>query len=77
MASDTNGNGAAPAIDERVEALRAEMRVADGGQGIDAYIIPSEDPHMVRPNLCDNTIGLGNHLLHKSNVKPCRIMEVP
>jgi hypothetical protein len=50
MASVSNGNGAAAAKDERVEALREQMRFADGGRGVDAYIIPSEDPHMVRPH---------------------------
>ena len=35
-------NGAAP-TDERVEALRAQMAKAN----VDAYIIPTEDPHMV------------------------------
>ena len=40
----TNGatNDAAP-TDERVEALRAMMAKAK----VDAYIIPTEDPHMV------------------------------
>ena len=31
-----------------VEQLRKEMAAADGGRGISAYIIPTEDPHMVR-----------------------------
>ena len=31
-----------------VEQLRKEMAAADGGRGVSAYIIPSEDPHMVR-----------------------------
>ncbi len=32
----------------KVEQLRKEMAAADGGRGVSAYIIPSEDPHMVR-----------------------------
>ena len=36
-------NGAAP-HDDRVDALRAEMAKAN----VDAYIVPSEDPHMVQ-----------------------------
>lgn len=32
--------------DERLAALRAEMAAAAGGAGVQAYIIPSEDPHM-------------------------------
>eukprot|EP00271_Cylindrocystis_brebissonii_P013010 TRINITY_DN32551_c0_g1_i1.p1 TRINITY_DN32551_c0_g1~~TRINITY_DN32551_c0_g1_i1.p1 ORF type:complete len:748 (-),score=129.37 TRINITY_DN32551_c0_g1_i1:498-2741(-) len=31
--------------DERLMKLREEMRKANGGEGVDAYIIPSEDPH--------------------------------
>eukprot|EP00884_Botryococcus_braunii_P009047 jgi/Botrbrau1/18143/Bobra.53_1s0015.2 len=54
MASVSNGNGVAAAKDERVEALREQMRLADGGRGVDAYIIPSEDPHMSEyPTDCD------------------------
>lgn len=34
--------------DYNVEQLRKEMAAADGGRGVSAYIIPSEDPHMVR-----------------------------
>lgn len=33
---------------DKVEQLRKEMAVADGGKGVSAYIIPTEDPHMVR-----------------------------
>jgi len=38
----------AAAPDPRLSALRAAMAAADGGAGVDAYIIPTEDPHMVR-----------------------------
>ncbi|KAA6418050.1 MAG: putative Xaa-Pro aminopeptidase P-like [Trebouxia sp. A1-2] len=31
---------------DKVEQLRKEMAVADGGKGVSAYIIPTEDPHM-------------------------------
>lgn len=27
--------------------LREQMAAADGGAGVDAFIVPSEDPHMV------------------------------
>ena len=33
--------------DYKVDQLRKEMAAADGGKGVHAYIIPSEDPHMV------------------------------
>jgi hypothetical protein len=42
-ASNGATNGTAPP-DERVEALRAMMAKAK----VDAYIIPTEDPHMVQ-----------------------------
>lgn len=54
MAS-TNGNTAAAAadasnggssVDPRLVRLRAAMARADGGKGVSAYIIPTEDPHM-------------------------------
>lgn len=50
MATVTNGAVSAPveAVDERLQKLRKEMASADGGRGVDAYIIPTEDPHMVR-----------------------------
>lgn len=32
----------------RLAALRAAMAAADGGDGVDAYLVPTEDPHMVR-----------------------------
>jgi hypothetical protein len=31
----------------RLSAVRAAMRLADGGAGVDAFIVPTEDPHMV------------------------------
>ena len=31
----------------RLSAVRAAMRLADGGLGVDAFIVPTEDPHMV------------------------------
>lgn len=40
-------NGSSPA-DPKVAALREAMAGADEGNGVHAYIIPSEDPHMVR-----------------------------
>lgn len=43
--SNGNGNGAHPA-DAKLAALRAAMAAADGGRGVAAYIVPTEDPHM-------------------------------
>lgn len=40
VASSAQGDG-------KVEQLRKLMAAADGGKGVQAYIIPSEDPHMV------------------------------
>lgn len=48
MAS-TNGNTTAPSngtVDPRLVRLREAMGKADGGKGVSAYIIPTEDPHM-------------------------------
>lgn len=55
MAS-TNGNAATAAAaaapsngstaDPRLVKLREAMSKADGGKGVSAYIIPTEDPHM-------------------------------
>lgn len=42
MASKALPNGTA--VDERVDALRKAMQEA----GVDAYIVPSEDAHMVQ-----------------------------
>jgi hypothetical protein len=42
-------NGSAP-TDPKLTALREAMSGANGGQGVHAYIVPSEDPHMVRPS---------------------------
>ena len=39
---------AAAAGDAVLARLRAAMAVADGGAPVHAFIIPSEDPHMVR-----------------------------
>jgi hypothetical protein len=59
MASNGEGvakNGVA-AVDERVEALRAEM----SKHNVQAYIIPTEDPHMVcsRHNVTSSTCEAG------------------
>uniref|UniRef100_A0A383V906 Uncharacterized protein n=1 Tax=Tetradesmus obliquus TaxID=3088 RepID=A0A383V906_TETOB len=42
----SNGAAAAAAVDPRLVKLRAAMAAADGGQGVAAYIVPTEDPHM-------------------------------
>ena len=34
-------------VSHKVEQLRKEMAKADHGKGVQAYIIPTEDPHMV------------------------------
>lgn len=36
-----------PNTSAKVEELRKLMAAADGGKGVQAYIIPSEDTHMV------------------------------
>jgi len=45
-----NGHGAPPPAaalpDAKLAALRAAMAAADGGRGVAAYIVPTEDPHM-------------------------------
>lgn len=46
MAADAQANGAV--TDDRVEALRKQMKQA----GVDAYIVPSEDAHMVHTLRC-------------------------
>jgi hypothetical protein len=33
--------------DQKLVDLRKAMQEADGGQGVDAFVVPSEDPHMV------------------------------
>jgi hypothetical protein len=49
MATDAPIEAAADGAggDARLAGLRAEMAKAAGGKGVDAYIVPSEDPHMV------------------------------
>lgn len=45
---------AAPATDPKLVRIRAAMARADGGRGIQAFIVPSEDPHMSEyPPECD------------------------
>lgn len=48
MAQDAGTAVPAAAADPKLEALRREMAKADDGRGVTAFIIPSEDPHMVR-----------------------------
>lgn len=41
------------AVDEKLVKIRELMAKADGGRGVQAFIVPSEDPHMVsRPCGC-------------------------
>ncbi len=41
------GSNGASVPDPKLSALRQALTQADGGKGVDAYIIPTEDPHMV------------------------------
>lgn len=43
---DAEGSG--QTANPMVDHLRKEMAAADGGRGVSAYIIPTEDPHMVK-----------------------------
>jgi hypothetical protein len=49
MAQATNGVNAASAVaaDPKLESMRAIMKNLENGKGVDAFIVPSEDPHMV------------------------------
>ena len=42
------GGAKSGAVDPKLVALRQQMAYAEDGKGIDVYIIPTEDPHMVR-----------------------------
>lgn len=46
MVAGKSGAKAGIPVDPKLEALRQQMAAADGGAGVDVYIIPSEDPHM-------------------------------
>lgn len=39
-------NNGSTAADPRLAKMREAMAQADGGRGIAAYIVPTEDPHM-------------------------------
>ena len=39
--------GSKKSSDERLSEFRKLLSKADKGKGVDAYIIPTEDPHMV------------------------------
>ena len=41
--AEADGSGNPPQTDERLEAIRSEM----AKENVQAYIIPTEDPHMV------------------------------
>ncbi len=47
MVAGTGGAKGGPP-DPKLVALRQQMAAAEGGKGVDVYIIPTEDPHMVR-----------------------------
>ena len=47
MVAGTGGASSGPA-DPKLVALRQQMAAADGGKGVDVYVVPTEDPHMVR-----------------------------
>jgi len=46
MVAGTGGASSGPA-DPKLVALRQAMAAADGGKGVDVYVVPTEDPHMV------------------------------
>ena len=46
MVAGTGGASSGP-TDPKLVALRQQMAAADGGKGVDVYVIPTEDPHMV------------------------------
>ena len=56
MVAGTGGasNGAA---DPKLAALRQQMAAADGGKGVDVYVIPTEDPHMVTHRPTPTVVG--------------------
>ena len=47
MVAGTGGASSGP-TDPKLVALRQAMAGADGGKGVDVYVVPTEDPHMVR-----------------------------
>lgn len=48
MVAEQSGAAAAPAPepDSRLAAVRRHMAAVDGGKGVHAFIVPTEDPHM-------------------------------
>lgn len=48
MAAVADAPAAAVATDPKVARLRELLTTADDAKPIDAFIIPTEDPHMVR-----------------------------
>lgn len=48
MAAAGGAPAAAAAVDPKLVAMREALARADGGKGVQAFIVPSEDPHMVR-----------------------------
>ena len=44
--------GSKKSSDERLSEFRKLLAKADKGKGVDAYIIPTEDPHMVYSSTC-------------------------
>jgi len=49
MAQAANGVNAASAVavDAKLQSMRTIMKNLENGKGVDAFIVPSEDPHMV------------------------------
>ena len=46
MVSDPDAAAQAAPVDERLAAVRRAMAAVDGGKGVHAFIVPTEDPHM-------------------------------
>ncbi len=59
--------------DERVETLRSEMKKA----GVDAYIVPSEDAHMVSPCYSDSPVPRADSDPWCSFMESKRVLESP
>ena len=53
------GGAKSGAVDPKLVALRQQMATCEGGKGVDVYIVPTEDPHMVRGS---RIIGLSRDL---------------
>lgn len=62
-------------VSHKVELLRNEMAKADDGKGVHAYIIPTEDPHMVCVTMLHATITIDLYLLSKLSDLHCTALH--